>query len=627
MINQEILPRLNRLEFRALASYGAVCQHQNLSVAAEHLGLAKSAVSEACSAVESVFGLPLFERHAHGMYANEHGQLIAQYALFIQNLEQYAVRVAGQSVHALGYLTVKIPARFWGAGVNSALMQAIAACAKLHPDVLIWPELLGQSNIDETLGHVETGLSWAEHSWRPSWPQVGRVRLSLRDEGDMPSEHEGLFGAPWFVLSPHGSGLPERIGLAQLQSSKLILPRMPWPMLQQIANYCLREHLSFEHSPDNLATILTQQSRGDTRVLFNGLLMTAHDTGDWQRSELDVPLNMICTIKSRGTHPLVHDFKIALQTAWARREQPAPSWQPHSSLKQWRYFGEILEKGSISAAGRSLFLSQSALSLQLKQFERGLQTSLIERKLGSRRLLLSDAGEAIRQIHHGLSDLLNVVGQYAQQQRLSHGQHLILGVLPSIDESSQLVDLIVHRASAWLSRYPQVRLEIVEERHHYLMHALRNQALHFAITEADSPWVRQVAVGEAEEMGLVVATRLLPAGWVEPMDWPSLNALPLVLPRRGSGMRTLIDSHCLSLGITLQPAIESDSLNINRAWIAQGQYGSILPKSAVASLLQQDDLQFIRLAPSLSRVLRLAYLGHRMLTPLEEGLLAYLTQV
>ena len=97
MIEHDILPRLNRLEFRALASYGAVCQYQNLSVAAERLGLAKSAVSEACSAVESVFGLPLFERHTHGMYANEHGQLIAQYALFIQNLEQYAVRVAGQS--------------------------------------------------------------------------------------------------------------------------------------------------------------------------------------------------------------------------------------------------------------------------------------------------------------------------------------------------------------------------------------------------------------------------------------------------------------------------------------------------------------------------------------------------
>ncbi|MGL4767716.1 MAG: LysR family transcriptional regulator [Formosimonas sp.] len=621
----ELQTRFKRLTFRTLSSYLAVCHHQNLSAAAEHLGLAKSAVSEACSLMESVLGVPLFERHAHGMLPNEHGELVAQYAWFVGNLAQYAQRATGQSAHELGYLTVKIPARFWGAGVNSALMQAIEACAQLHPQVLIWPELLGQSNIDESLGHVEAGLSWAEHHWRPSWPQVGRVRLSLRDVGDLPDEHEALLQQPWFVLSPAGSGWPAVVGLAQLKTCKLILPRMPWPMLQQIANYCLREHLSFEHSSDNLATILSQKNQPDVRVLYNGVLLDDKDAPHWHRSRLNEPLHIVLASKSRGTHPIVHDFKAALLHAWAQRESAPPPNEVRTRLKQWRYWGEILRKGSISAAANGLFVSQSALSVQLQQFEQGLNTRLIERKTGTRRLHLTPAGEVVRQIHSGLMDVLHMVGQYAQQQHLQQGRRLILGVLPSIDAHSRLVELIVHRASTWLRRYPQVQLEIVEERHVYLMHALRNQAIHFAVTEVDAPWVRQVEIGESEAMGLVIATSLLPANCPAEMDWQALNGLPLVLPRQGSGMRTLIDSHCLSLGITLQPCVESDSLNINRAWIAQGRYGSILPRSAVASLLESGDLRFIPLQPSLSRVLRLAYLGHRVLSPIEAGLLAYLT--
>ena len=49
------------------------------------------------------------------------------------------------------------------------------------------------------------------------------------------------------------------------------------------------------------------------------------------------------------------------------------------STRQLRYFVEIAESGSFSAAAERLFVAQSALSRQIKELETLLQTPLFER--------------------------------------------------------------------------------------------------------------------------------------------------------------------------------------------------------------------------------------------------------
>lgn len=62
------------------------------------------------------------------------------------------------------------------------------------------------------------------------------------------------------------------------------------------------------------------------------------------------------------------------------------------STRQLRYFVEIADSGSFSAAAERLFVAQSALSRQIKALETQLQTSLFERT--ARQPRLTAAGEA-----------------------------------------------------------------------------------------------------------------------------------------------------------------------------------------------------------------------------------------
>ena len=62
------------------------------------------------------------------------------------------------------------------------------------------------------------------------------------------------------------------------------------------------------------------------------------------------------------------------------------------STRQLRYFVEIADSGSFSAAAERLFVAQSALSRQLKELAKQLQTPLFERT--ARQPRLTAAGEA-----------------------------------------------------------------------------------------------------------------------------------------------------------------------------------------------------------------------------------------
>ena len=95
---------------------------------------------------------------------------------------------------------------------------------------------------------------------------------------------------------------------------------------------------------------------------------------------------------------------------------------------------------------------------------------------------------------------------------------------------------------------------------------------------------------------------------------------PLVLPGKNVGIRYLIDRHCRAQNLTLLPDIESDSLNLNSRWVAQGRYATILPASAMHSLIERGQAQFIPLTPPLERQL---HLRHRQPGADEARLLAH----
>ncbi|PID66499.1 MAG: hypothetical protein CR975_02540, partial [Gammaproteobacteria bacterium] len=83
---------------------------------------------------------------------------------------------------------------------------------------------------------------------------------------------------------------------------------------------------------------------------------------------------------------------------------------------------------------------------------------------------------------------------------------------------------------------------------------------------------------------------------------------------------------CSKLGINLSVALESDSLNLNQRWVKSGQYATILPRSAMGTLIDRGEVVFIPLTPVVSRVLKISHLSARRLNPFEQSLLESLQE-
>ncbi len=126
------------------------------------------------------------------------------------------------------------------------------------------------------------------------------------------------------------------------------------------------------------------------------------------------------------------------------------------STRQLRYFVEIADSGSFSAAAERLFVAQSALSRQIKALETQLQTSLFERT--ARQPRLTAAGEAFYPRARNLLSELLKASEMATQ--VGKGQ---LGTLRLSHSSSvPMSGPLLHGISTWLQRCPGVSMDIVK---------------------------------------------------------------------------------------------------------------------------------------------------------------------
>lgn len=603
------IAQLKRLEFVTLSSYLSVCRTHSPSVSAQLLGASRSGVSERLSKLEQWLNIPLFERAHKKLYVNEQGLKLGKYVLPMLLLAQFAHQCAQDQPPSVQWLSVRLPLRFYGGPLTHALEVALRHCQQRHPHVLVWPQPLDSYDVRQS----------NDTQWQPPWPLLGEINIdwTTPDTALQPTMAQGH----WCVLSHVDSGLSSRLDPGDLQALKLDLPRMPWLLLQQIAAVTAAATWSFEHISQDYRQLMSQPNPERRMILVNSLLLDPEImASDWQVSRIDhLPLAALHS-HSSGHHPIITEFEQAFQQALGDSSQDhSLVWPTQTQLKHWHYLYQTIHSGSISAGAQALFMSQPALSIQLKQLEQALGTQLLQRGMGVRQLVVTPFGQLFNELCQGMNDAHTRLLDYSEGQRLNQQQHLSLGVLPSVDNKSTLLQLIANQVMAWQQKNPQVFLEIVEERHRYLVDALRSQALHLAIIEADSPWVTHLPLLAPEAMGLVLSTQHPNAG-LSQLDWSQLSDYPLVLPRKGNGMRLIIDQHCLSLGLTLRPALESDSLNINQYWLSEGRYASILPKSAVSQLIEQGKVVFIPLAPTLNRVLRLAHLSNRVLSPTEQSL-------
>ncbi|EKT4523846.1 LysR family transcriptional regulator [Pseudomonas putida] len=128
-----------------------------------------------------------------------------------------------------------------------------------------------------------------------------------------------------------------------------------------------------------------------------------------------------------------------------------------TSLRQLRYFVEIAENGSFSAAAERLYVAQSALSRQIKELEQQLGTPLFERT--ARQPRLTEAGLAfLDRVRHLLADL-----DKAERLAQEIGQGLRGSLRLNHSSTVPLTGRLLERLGGYLEANPGVSLEIAQQ--------------------------------------------------------------------------------------------------------------------------------------------------------------------
>jgi DNA-binding transcriptional LysR family regulator len=142
-------------------------------------------------------------------------------------------------------------------------------------------------------------------------------------------------------------------------------------------------------------------------------------------------------------------------------------------LRQLRYFVAVAEEGNISRAAQKIFLTQPALSRQIKALEDEIGQCLLERQAHSIRL--TRAGEMLLR---EARDLLQRAGEMLERVRAAgHGVRLRVGYAPSLANG-----LLSEAVERFAQKHPNAHVELLDLSTKEMLAGLENDTLDVALT-------------------------------------------------------------------------------------------------------------------------------------------------
>jgi LysR family transcriptional activator of nhaA len=242
-----------------------------------------------------------------------------------------------------------------------------------------------------------------------------------------------------------------------------------------------------------------------------------------------------------------------------------------------RYFWAVALDGNLTRTARRLNVSQSALSVQIRKLETRLGVDLFERR--GKALHLTEAGRLALDhadaIFTAGRDLLGTLHQTGIARKA-----IRIGALATLSRNFQIGFLQP------LLRRTDTEIVLRSGSNDELLRGLQSVNLDVVLTnqppgsDALTPFI--VHNLSAQHVGLIGSPALLdPTRRIADL----LAAHPVILPTRGSSVRTGFDAFADRLGIRPQIAAEVDDIAMMRLLVREGVALAVLPPIAV-----QDEL-------------------------------------
>jgi DNA-binding transcriptional LysR family regulator len=257
------------------------------------------------------------------------------------------------------------------------------------------------------------------------------------------------------------------------------------------------------------------------------------------------------------------------------------------TLRQLRAFVLVARLGSFTRAAQAMHLTQSALSLLVRELESAMNTRLLDRT--TRAVGLTVAGsEFFPEAQRILGDLERAIANVDKLMAKERGTVVIAA--PLVLSSTYLPPLL----AGFRAKFPGIEVELHDTLPTQVLPQVRSGSADlgigtFAAGEAD---LQRMLLFTEAMVGVFPATHRF-AG-LKRLTWEDLAKEPIVALRRGSVFRDLADAGFSAVGLTLQPAFEADYAGSVIGLVDAGLGVAILPGYA-AKLVDKSRIRWRRL--------------------------------
>jgi DNA-binding transcriptional LysR family regulator len=222
-------------------------------------------------------------------------------------------------------------------------------------------------------------------------------------------------------------------------------------------------------------------------------------------------------------------------------------------LRQLEYFVAVAEEANFTRAAERVHISQSGVSAQIRQLEKDVGATLIDRS--HRTAGLTAAGEAA--LEHARAVLASVG---AMRQAVDEVNELIRGRLVVGMVSAGTVTSLFDALAAFHGAHPAVEIALVEDNSDRLIERVRGGAMDIALvgTAGTTPPGLEALTIISE--GLVAAVRLdHPLAGRQRASLADISAYPIVCLPEGTGIRTVFDEACAHRGVQADISLQASA--------------------------------------------------------------------
>lgn len=241
-------------------------------------------------------------------------------------------------------------------------------------------------------------------------------------------------------------------------------------------------------------------------------------------------------------------------------------------IKQLTYFRAIVTEGHITGAAKRLFMTQPALSQQLKLLEGELGVKLVER--GSRRISLTEAGHLLYDRAGQMLDILHTTTAELKELHEGYKGSLSIGSI-----ASSGVTLLPDLIRSFHKQYPNIKFQLWEGDTHRILELLSNGLIEVGIVRSVFDLELYHSVNLPPEPMIVAMSQ----EWVGEeeaahISMDEISDKPLLLHRSNELM---ITECCQRFGFEPQIICKGDDVRSLLVLANKGLGLAIVPKSAL----------------------------------------------